>query len=245
MLSAPWERCFRRVLSSLCVAAVCGCASSPNNDPWTNRYGPDPALPGTLVNASADNQVIVMQALYKVARDPQGGVSPYNLTLAGFNFVDEQCDLYLHELFVIDQDRDKIKSAIDSAGLLTNAALAVSPASKLTMAVVTQAFGLSSQYTDTIANSYLYGVHPSTIFNIISKLQGAYRDQAEADMLKITSEPAAYARIRGYLQLCLPASIESKINETLSTSIAVSGKAATGSTVSGPGSGQATRLVTP
>ena len=100
-----------------------------------------------------------MENLAKVAHDSSGRYDPYIITLAGFNFVDEQCDAYLHELFIIDQDRDKLKAGLNSAGLVTNAILAATPASKTSMAIVAQAFGLSSQFTDTVANSYLYGAH--------------------------------------------------------------------------------------
>ena len=210
---------------------------------WSNRYGPDPAFPSAEVSKSADNQVAVLDALKVVSHNSAGQVDPYLLTLAGFNFVDEQCDAYLHELFVIDQDRDRLKQGIDVAGLVTNAILASTPASKASMAIVAQAFGLSSQFTDTVANSYLYGAHASTILGVVSKLQAAYRDQADKDKSQISSEPAVYYRIRGYLQLCMPPTIESKINDTLSSSTAVSGKAATDSASGGSGTSKATKLI--
>jgi hypothetical protein len=200
-------------------------------------------LPSAAIAISADNQIAIMTNLAKVTHDSTGHTTPYLVTLAGFNFVDEQCDVYLHELFVIDQERDRIKKGIDSAGLITNAALAASPVSKVTMAVVTQAFGLSSEYADTVANTYLYGAHASTVFAVVNKLQSAYRDQADKDKALINSEPAAYARIRGYLQLCMPPTIESKITETVVSSTGVAGKAATGASSGGPGTSQTTRLI--
>ncbi len=132
-----------------------GCANGAVSG-WSNRYGPDPAFPSAEVSKSADNQVAVLEALKVVSHNSAGQVDPYLLTLAGFNFVDEQCDAYLHELFVIDQDRDRLKQGIDVAGLVTNAILAATPASKASMAIVAQALGLSSQFTDTVANSYLF-----------------------------------------------------------------------------------------
>lgn len=223
---------------------ISGCSSDVLSG-WPNRYGPDPALPSAQVATSSDNQVAIFENLAKVSHDSSGQLNPYLVTLAGFNFIDEQCDAYLHELFVIDQERDRLKQGINSAGLMTNAILAATPASKVSMAVVAQAFGLSSQFTDTIANTYLYNVHASTVYGVVSKLQSAYRDQANTDMAKINSEPAAYFRIRGYLQLCLPPTIESKINEVVASSTAVGGKEATGTNSTGPGTSTTTRLVAP
>lgn len=232
----------------LLIAMASFCFQSCSTDPvsgWSNRYGPDPSLPSDQVGKSSDNQVAIMENLAKVAHDSSGRYDPYIITLAGFNFVDEQCDAYLHELFIIDQDRDKLKAGLNSAGLVTNAILAATPASKTSMAIVAQAFGLSSQFTDTVANSYLYGAHASTILGVVGKLQAAYRDQTAKDKAQINSEPASYSRIRGYLQLCLPPTIESKINEVLASSSGVAGSAATGVQSAGPGTSQTTKLVTP
>src|SRR5580704_2435922 len=100
---------------TICLAAIAfgmsGCSSGALSG-WPNRYGPDPSLPGAQVAASADNQVTIFQGLAKVSHDSSGRLNPYLVTLAGFNFVDEQCDAYLHELFVIDQDRVRLKQGI-------------------------------------------------------------------------------------------------------------------------------------
>jgi hypothetical protein len=235
--------CFARtVLAFVAVSSLSGCAGTEATAGWGNRYGPNPALPAEAITKSSDNQVRIMSALFEVAHDSNHHTTPYLVTLAGFNFVDEQCDAYLHELFAIEHEHEVTKKGIDQVGLLSNAVLGAVPASKTTMAIVAQAFGLASQYTDTIANSYLLGAHTSTILGIVSKLQLAYRDQAALDKAKINSEPEAYFRIRGYLQLCMPPTIESKINETLTSATAAAGEQATGKSV-GPGTALATKLI--
>ncbi|QRM54669.1 hypothetical protein [Sinorhizobium sp. BG8] len=228
----------------LLLAGLSGCAESAAG--WQHRYGPDPLPPPNVVVASTENQLNIMASLRRVAMADGTATTAdvhYLTTLAGFNFVDEQCDVYLKELFVLDQERTRLRRGIDSAGLLTNAVLATTTASKATMAITTQAFGLTSQYVDVLANGYLYGVNAATIFGIVSKLQAAYRDQTDKDKTKINSTPAAYARIRGYLQLCMPPSIESKINEALASATAVAGSKATGATTEGSGSATQTSLV--
>jgi hypothetical protein len=139
----------------------------------------------------------------------------YYATIQGFNFVDTECAKYLDELYALDHGRDRAKSAIDSTGLLVNAILAAEPVSTVTMAIVTQAFGLASKYSDTFANSYLFSGHSSTVHNVVEKMQVAYRTQVMSDPAAITSEPEAYLSIRNYLELCLPPTIEAKIEEKL------------------------------
>ncbi|WP_192245872.1 hypothetical protein [Rhizobium sp. ARZ01] len=229
---------------SVIVCGLSGCGETAAG--WQHRYGPQPMLSETAISSSVNSQQVIMNKLREIAFEGAGATpmdNPYYLTmLAGFNYIDEQCDAYLRELFVLDQERDRLKKGIDSAGLLTNLGLAASSVSKNTMAIATQAFGLTSQYADTVANSYLYGADSGTIFGVVSKLQAAYRDQAEADKLRINSTPIAYARIRGYLQLCMPPTIESKIDEALASGKGVAGAEATGEK-GGSGTAMQTRLI--
>ncbi len=189
-----------------------------------NRYGPDPAMPAVLVSASADHQDLIMKRLKDSANCPAGSEDSrgcnYATTVVGFNFVDEQCDAYLRELFALDKERDRLKNAIGGAGLLTNAILAVSPASKVTMAIATQAFGLSSSYVDALTDSYLYKKDAGVVLTVVANLQAQYRDNVykaymDEEPFVITNVPQSYSFIRGYLRLCMPPTIESKITEAL------------------------------
>ena len=182
----------------MAVSLLGGCEAGAG---FANRYGPDPAMPTTTVVASTDHQVAIMRKLAEAANCasppiPQGTDEYreclYRTTLVGFNFVDEQCDAYLHELFALDKERDRAKSAVSSAGLLTNAVLAVSPASKMTMAIAAQAFGLSASFIDVATDSYLFKTNPGVIFNIVATLQAQYRDNVAANKtLMIDSLPAS------------------------------------------------------
>lgn len=211
----------KRAFSAVALALVAGGCSPEGITNWSNRYGPDPGMPGEAVRTSAYNQALLHDAFASAIRSPRTEADRYyQITLNGFNFVNEQCDAYLRELFVLDQERNRLKKGLDATALLTNAVLATTPASKASMAVVAQAFGLSSQFADTATNSYLFGVNTSTIFNVVNALQIKYRIQTESVASKITSWPAAYSQIRGYLQLCMPPTIEGKINELIAAKTA-------------------------
>ncbi|MCA3625935.1 MAG: hypothetical protein IOC49_01725 [Methylobacterium sp.] len=228
-------------LVATCMLAACSGTELQRG--WAYRYGPSVNLPEDEVSVSISRQINIMEKLAIVAEANRNGPTDYYLvTLAGFNFVDEQCDAFLRELYAIEVERNRAKRGLDGAGLLTGAILQASPASKATMEIVAQAFGFAGLMADTYANSYLMNARPSTILGVVSKLQRAYQDQTAIDKEKITSRPAAYAQIRGYLQLCMPVTIESHINERVVSSSAVSGTKATGEVGSGPGTSKAVRL---
>lgn len=231
-----------RPIASLLSAAMVlsGCSGMESVKGWNNRYGPDTAISHEAVTNSVDAQMLFMAQFERAAGNQP---TAYQVALAGFNYVDEQCDAYLHELFALEVDLDRSRKSLDGVGLLTNAVLGAVPASKASMAIVTQAFGLSSQYIDTLSKGYLLGARASTVLSTVEKMKAVYRDQAAATKAQITSRPEVYSRIRGYLQLCMPQTIEAKMNETLASTTAVAGSDATGS--AGPGSSQTIKLVSP
>ncbi len=201
-------------------SATCGCTPQFVNG-WSYRNGPDPVMPyESRVKPHLANQTRIMDAFRHnvVANGISNDDSKiwYYTAIEGFNFVDSECDQYMGELYALDHSRDRFKSAVDSTGLLVNAIMATDPSSKVAMAIVTQAFGLTSKYIDTFANSYLYSGHSSTVHHVVEELQAAYR--AKVSPSAITSAPEAYHSIRGYLELCLPPTIEAKIEEALSAS---------------------------
>lgn len=202
------------------VSSICGCTPQVISG-WSYRNGPDPSMPyETRVKPYVSNQAAIMDAFRtNVIRS---GVSNddsriwYFTAIEGFNFIDAECDQYMGELYALDHARDRFKSGVDSTGLLVNAIMATDPSSKVAMAIVTQAFGLASKYVDTFANSYLYSGHSSTVHHVVEEMQAAYRSEVTA--AAITSGPEAYHSIRGYLELCLPPTIEAKIDGALSAS---------------------------
>ena len=223
------------LLTLSAIVCLTGCEAAAG---FNNRYGPDPAMSTKLVNASADHEDNIMARLKVSAKCPAGTEDSagcnYATTIVGFNFVDEQCDAYLRELFALDKERDRLKNAIGGAGLLTNAILAVSPASKVTMAIATQAFGLSSSYVDVLADSYLYKKDAGVVLSVVASLQAQYRDNVhkaymeDKDTIFVNNVPQSYSFVRGYLRLCMPPTIESKITEALAGATAAPPKAGSG-----------------
>ena len=201
------------------ATSIASCSSTDETSvlrqSWQHRYGPSPAMSQTEALASASSQKAIVSAFLSVNGDQ---TDYFGATLAGYNFVDEQCDTYMRALFVLDKDRELTKSGIDAIGQVTNAIIGVIPASKLTMGVVTQAFGLGGQFADDMFKGYLYGSSPGTISHVVDTLRAKYRsDTANAkSAINAGGVPTSYAYIRGYLRLCLPSTISASIDNALS-----------------------------
>jgi hypothetical protein len=224
----------------LCGYLLCGCTGLEN---WDKRYGPDPSLPSKAIVASVDHQQEIMKKLYELTDCSEGENTVecnYQVTVAGFNFIDEQCDAYLRELFILDKERDRAKVFLGSADKLTSAILASSPASKATMEIVAQAFGFGSNYLSVSTDSYLYKTKSGNILHVVSELQSAYRNQTFTNKILLVAEPDVYSHIRGYLKVCMPPTIESKIEEVVSASVSRPARADTG-----PGTNQNVSLILP
>jgi len=186
------------------------------------RYGPDPIIAADSVESASRNEIRILNALAQDAGIPSVAQDYwYEVTRAGFNYVDDQCRLYFNQLFFIDREKDQIKSAISAAASTTAAVMGVTGATAKSIAVVAQAFGLAGISTDLAAGTYLYQLPPATAQAFVRQLQLAYREGAAQRRLLINGPNAAYHAIQGYLSLCLPPTIEAKIAENIATARAV------------------------
>ncbi|WP_147294004.1 hypothetical protein [Ciceribacter selenitireducens] len=183
--------------------------------------GLPPVLDAADVERAASHRKRILDALVRDAGYGDKTVDWYDVTVAGFNYVDDSCSQYFDRLFKLQRKRDAARSAISVIGQTTNAVLAVTGAAQLSMAVVAQAFGLSSSLTDIAAGTYLYQLPPAPTRQFVAKLAAAYRDGTARQRESIAASPVvAYSHIRGYLDLCLPAGIEAQLIEHIGAATA-------------------------
>jgi hypothetical protein len=197
----------------------------------------------TVVKASADRQSIMNALIADASVGAPGGVSWYDTTLAGFNFVDDQCSAYFDSLFRLDRNRRATVSGIGAFGQTTNAILAATDGSAMTIALVAQAFGLASSMTEIVAGSFLYQLPPATTRDFVSTAMRAYRNGVSQVSGEIDNAALSYGYIRGYLDLCLPVTIEGMLVDTISSTQAVAGTGGGGAIEIGLSSVSATAAV--
>ncbi|HLW90788.1 MAG TPA: hypothetical protein VKS78_05740, partial [Roseiarcus sp.] len=169
-----------KALGLTCVISLLLAGCQPIIDP--NRYGPAPVLNSADVDASAQNQIKVLRGLASASAldlPAASGSSDWYLVMeAGFNYVDEECDRYITDLFIKNRERDRLKGLAVLADKTTSAILAASNASKEAMEIVAQSFGFAEGATDLIANSYLFQIDPAHIQNLVAGMRRAYRQKA-------------------------------------------------------------------
>lgn len=217
-------RIFMPTAALLGTCLLAGCNSMQAL--WEDRYGPNPIFDPAQVQQAAERQVEVLKA-FAVGADlswppPPPGVKSdywYRVTLAGFNFVDDACTRYMEDLFGWERKRNRTKDILTLAAASTAAILGATGAGTKSLVVVAQAFGFATGATTIFADSYLFKLHPSTIQSIVLKLQEAYRNVAAEPARRAAinngGSSVAYQYVRGYLTLCLPVTLEQKIEEYL------------------------------
>lgn len=242
----------RGLLASLCLASMAAC--TPHD--VANRYGADPVPTKAEFEAAAQRQSEVIEAL-TVATYPEkvgNGERPhwmpttpaewYEVTLTGYNVVDQGCDDYLRTIFKLDREKERFSAAMVFADKATGAILTASKVPGATVQIVSQAFGLGTNFGGAIADSYLYKLKPSAVAGAVQALRSTYRDSVAKGMREakpgtlplIHSAPTAFSSVREYRTLCFPESIEAKIDDMLSKA-----KGEVGAGSGGGGSGNGSR----
>jgi hypothetical protein len=208
-----------RVVVTACVISFSVSACTEWTNRWQDRYGPNPVPQTDAIAAASDRQIAVLKALgdkVPIAWPPATANDWRNVTLMGFNVVDDACTEYLLDMYKLDRDKNRLKDTLTLAGSTTAAVLNATQASTEAMAIVTQGFGATSSLSGILADSYLFKISPTTIQGIEQKLQTAYR--TDASKATIGNGAAAYQYIKGYLNLCSAPTIEASIEDYLAKS---------------------------
>lgn len=214
-----------------CVAAAMGLSIVAGCTPHdlANRYGVSPIPTKEEFETASETQNKVIEALVK-ATYPEAGFRPstpeqwYDVTLTGYTAVDQACDDYLRTIFKFDREKERFAASMVFADKATGAILTASSVAPGTVQVVSQAFGLGSNFGAAIADSYLYKIRPGAVSGVVAKLRTKYRSTIETAMFDpkkpiaerpIRSAATAYQSIYGYRQICYPEAIEAQIDEML------------------------------
>lgn len=211
------EKLSRPISAALLAGLLSSCV--PNE----SAYGPNPVLQANDVSRSTDNYLWVRDTLVRragYARDATG-VDWYEVAIAGFRYVDEQCGLYLTELYKVRRERDHVKSQLAAVGSTANGVLAIAGAAAAPIAYTAAGFGLASQMTDNASAALLFAMDPSDLDPMLKSEKDAYKNGVAAQRSNYNSSNSAMEAVGGYLNLCLPVSIEAQIKATIQNTVYV------------------------
>ena len=191
-----------------------------------------PTFDGAAVAAAAGNRGMLMEALKADAAVlGYAGADWYEVTLAGFNYVDDQCAVYFDSLFAFNRRTAAMKSGLTAFDKTSAAIMEIAGTATVTMSVVAQVFGLAGSMTDVVAGTFLYDLPPANTQRFVQKTMTAYKDAAAQHRGTINSPASSYAALRGYLNLCLPVTIEGQLIDRISDMKAESKVSSTGTNI--------------
>jgi hypothetical protein len=134
---------------------------------------------------------------------------------AGMNDIDQRCDAYLAWLDDRRRSNDTIMGQINVTEGTTQTILLAAQASSLAIGVVGAAFGFARNTFNNINSRLLTEVNHSTVQAIVLTTQTRFRTELQNHA--IGSRPNAIYALRQYLRICMPFTIETEINNTLTT----------------------------
>lgn len=214
-----------RILSAGLALVLAACSS------LTPRVV-SPTLDAKAVSDTVRSHGELMAALQADA-DQLGyaGSDWYEVSLAGFNYVDDQCTVYFDSLFAFNRSVSAVKSGLSAFNQTAAAIMQITGTAEVTMAVIAQAFGLAGSMTDVVAGTFLYELPPANTRRLVEKTMAAYKNAVSEHRSTINSKASAYSAVRGYLNLCLPVTIEGLLIDRISDTKARSSVDSTGTNI--------------
>ena len=135
------------------------------------------------------------------------------LVQAGMNDIDLRCDNYLSWLHDKRSSREPILKELAVLGGAAAAILRATEVSATPIALTAIAFGIAAESFANYDLRILSGVDYTTVQSVVRGNRTQFR--ANNLRLVIDNRPAAIYVLRNYLSICLPASIEMSINNTV------------------------------
>ncbi|WP_210251920.1 hypothetical protein [Hyphomicrobium album] len=147
-------------------------------------------------------------------------LTPYQwkmVLFASLNDVDERCDAYLGSLDRARRDQAYFTRKLQDTTSTTKVVMGFAEAGATAMTVVESMFGFSQSTLNNYYSRRILDTGKKSVEELVSKLQNAYREELFARLKNrsIDRSVGVYYAVRGYIRLCLPATIEAEINSTI------------------------------
>lgn len=228
------------LLLVLTVILAVGCAKQRQR--IRDAEGVSPTLDAAMISNSTQVQdKVFMQLLVRAGlctgsgdckeKVPADGNKDWGKVVeAGFGFVDELWENYMDALFWYNRFRNTTSKQLSITGAMTASVLGILDASSEAIAITAASFGFSSASFENLSGTLLYDLDPSGIKTLVDRARFQYRQASgkratareDADKKGFTdstpmanNRPEAIALIQGYLSLCLPAYIETQVNNAV------------------------------
>ena len=132
---------------------------------------------------------------------------------AGMNDVDLRCDAYLAWLDNRKRSATPILNQLAAMNSATQAIMNATGAGAAAITIVGIGFGLAADTFTNVNSRLLLEVNQSTVQSVVLGHQTEYRIQTAK--VQVRNRPMAIYLLRNYLRICMPFSIETSINNTI------------------------------
>lgn len=167
-----------------------------------------------------------LQDVYVTHICEQAGLAPSNCVVdsfsptvwtafvqAGMNDIDQRCDAYLTWLDAQRRDREPVLRQLATMAAATQAIMTVSGAGTDSLTIVAEAFGLASATYANWNSRLLLAVNQSTVQTVVYSRQTDFRNSIAKE--EVANRPRALYLLRNYLRICMPLTIETDINTSV------------------------------
>ncbi len=136
---------------------------------------------------------------------------------AGMNDIDQRCDAFLSWVDYHTRNDQHWAQQISDTVLATETILRATNAATRAMDIVSAALGLGSHTFKNLSARLLTMADKTTIQSVVLNGQNKYRQDLldPTKKIDIDNRPKAIYALRSYLRICLPFSIETQINSTV------------------------------
>ena len=154
--------------------------------------------------------------------DPNNPNTWLQFVLAGMNDIDRRCDAYLTWLDNVRRTREPVLQQLSDTRTATELIMRTAGVGANPITIVGAAFGLASSSFNNLNSRLILDVPHSTVQALVLGRQKTYRDDLLGNgdttaMIAIPGRPGAIFALRSYLRLCMPMTVETEINNTITT----------------------------
>lgn len=214
-------RWFRMMMG--CLMALATAACSPMSQQYLDGGVGSTLNSGQLAQETERQDDYVYYICRQGAGSETGGSGARGCTIsswatfitAGMNDIDRRCDAYLMWLDAQRRNRPTVLEQISATNVATSGILSVTGAGAKAMALAASAFGLATATYSNWNSRLLLAVDHSTVQGLVYRRQEQFRQNYSSAIRNVSDRPTALYLLRGYLRICMPMTIETDINSTI------------------------------
>ncbi len=199
---------FRFSLLGCVAVALAAC------DPVLDRTYMDEGAGANLYTTDQAKQAALLDEYFNfICLQASANCFDYVLIVqAGMNDIDQRCDGYLTWLDARRRDRAPVLAEMAAVQTAVHSIMTVTGSSPTSLDILTAAFGLATATYTQWNSRLLVSIENSTVQEVVYGAQADYRDKIK--IWPVPDRPTAVYLLRNYLRLCMPITIEAKINTT-------------------------------